>query len=219
MLSHVVSCMTGSPFLACRIGSVQNMTINVYDLNAPRSFQLPPYGGMWYIFGAIGCGGVWMFSNGLILFVIILVWVRLRGRRRAQGMQPACTALASGLLAGRGSIGRGAAARAPAVHHRLAACMCAPLHRQLAGPLVEPLPPQPINGQAKTRAQHANPVSSSPQGARSACMWAVPQAQLNPQPQQRPPLLPMMSRPQWNIRSNKGLPPIIYRYMQKYRGW
>ncbi|GFR43236.1 hypothetical protein Agub_g4295, partial [Astrephomene gubernaculifera] len=23
----------------------------------------------------------------------------------------------------------------------------------------------------------------------------------------------------WNVRSNKGLPPFIYRYMRKYRGW
>lgn len=59
----------------------QNMTIDVYDLNAPRNFQLPPYGGMFYIFGAIGCGGVWMFSNGLILFVIILVWWNIRSNK------------------------------------------------------------------------------------------------------------------------------------------
>lgn len=38
-------------------------------------FALPAYGGMYYIFGAFVMAFIWMFSNGLILFIIILVWV------------------------------------------------------------------------------------------------------------------------------------------------
>ena len=35
------------------------------------------------------------------------------------------------------------------------------------------------------------------------------------------PLLPLccLHHLQWNVRSNQGLPPIVYRYMRKFRGW
>ncbi len=33
------------------------------------------------------------------------------------------------------------------------------------------------------------------------------------------PALRAARAPQWNVRSNRGLPPIVYRYMKKFRGW
>lgn len=53
----------------------QFVSINFLDEAGPRLFQLPPYGGMWYIMLAFGPAGIWLFGTGLILLITILVWV------------------------------------------------------------------------------------------------------------------------------------------------
>ncbi|GIL85566.1 hypothetical protein Vretimale_13330 [Volvox reticuliferus] len=59
----------------------QMVTVDVRDVAAPRSFALPSYGGMYYIFCAFGMAFIWMVSNGLILFIIILVWWNIRSNK------------------------------------------------------------------------------------------------------------------------------------------
>ncbi|EFJ52914.1 hypothetical protein VOLCADRAFT_86385 [Volvox carteri f. nagariensis] len=59
----------------------QVVTVNVLDVAAPRSFALPAYGGMYYIFGAFGMAFIWLVSNSLILFIIILVWWNIRSNK------------------------------------------------------------------------------------------------------------------------------------------
>lgn len=51
------------------------MGITVRDTAYPRLIELFFYGGMWYIWLAFLMAFIWLVSNSLMLFVIILVWV------------------------------------------------------------------------------------------------------------------------------------------------
>jgi hypothetical protein len=77
----------------------QSVGVSVVDLAYPRWFQLPDYGGLYYIWVALVMGFLWMWSNGLILFVIVLVWVR---RRRMGGARAAATVGLVAVIAKRG---------------------------------------------------------------------------------------------------------------------
>ncbi|GLC41035.1 hypothetical protein PLESTB_000950200 [Pleodorina starrii] len=59
----------------------QVVTVDVRDVAAPRTFALPSYGGMYYIFGAFVMAFIWLVSNSLILFIIILVWWNVRSNK------------------------------------------------------------------------------------------------------------------------------------------
>eukprot|EP00198_Chlamydomonas_reinhardtii_P006927 XP_001696263.1 predicted protein [Chlamydomonas reinhardtii] len=64
---------------------VQVVALNVLDVNGPRFFELPYYGGMWYIWNAFFMTFIWLVSNSLMLFIIILVWWNVRSN---QGLPP-----------------------------------------------------------------------------------------------------------------------------------
>ena len=63
----------------------QVVALNVLDVNGPRFFELPYYGGMWYIWNAFFMTFIWLVSNSLMLFIIILVWWNVRSN---QGLPP-----------------------------------------------------------------------------------------------------------------------------------
>ncbi|KXZ48159.1 hypothetical protein GPECTOR_30g255 [Gonium pectorale] len=59
----------------------QTVKVGIRDVGGPRRIALPSYGGMWYIFNAFCMACIWLFSNSLILFVIILVWWNIRSNK------------------------------------------------------------------------------------------------------------------------------------------
>ncbi|KAG2435546.1 hypothetical protein HYH02_011840 [Chlamydomonas schloesseri] len=60
---------------------VQAVSLKVLDVNGPRYFELPYYGGMWYIWNAFFMAFIWLVSNSLMLFIIILVWWNIRSNK------------------------------------------------------------------------------------------------------------------------------------------
>jgi hypothetical protein len=54
----------------------QNLTILVSDVSGNLPISLSYYGGFYYIWTAFGMAGIWMFSNGISLFLPVLIWVR-----------------------------------------------------------------------------------------------------------------------------------------------
>lgn len=59
----------------------QYVGITVRDTAYPRLIELFFYGGMWYIWLAFLMAFIWLVSNSLMLFVIILVWWNVRSNK------------------------------------------------------------------------------------------------------------------------------------------
>ncbi|KAG2502163.1 hypothetical protein HYH03_000650 [Edaphochlamys debaryana] len=73
-LSDLEAGATFGPF-------VQLVTVAVKDVGANQYFELPFYGGMWYIWNAFLMAFFWLVSNSLMLFIIILVWWNVRSNK------------------------------------------------------------------------------------------------------------------------------------------